>query len=101
MTAGRLASDDEVAAWRQDGWVLLEDLVAADEIDAAAADLKYVFPLPEKFHADPERYRPPGPHGRRPAPGLSRDAHNGAIFPARQHRFRGEFPFYGADSYAL
>ena len=58
--SGRFARDDEVAAWREDGWVLLEDLVDADEIDAAAADLRYVFPLPEKFHADPERYRPPG-----------------------------------------
>ena len=34
---GRLAGDDEVATWRDDGWVLLDGLVGADEIDAAIA----------------------------------------------------------------
>ena len=58
--AGRFARDDEVAAWYEDGWALLDGLVATEEIDAATADLRYVFPSPEKFHSDPEAHRPPG-----------------------------------------
>jgi len=51
--ASRLARDDEVATWREDGWVLLEGLIAADEIDAAVADLELVFPSAAEYHRDP------------------------------------------------
>ena len=40
----RLASDDEVTTWQEDGWVLLEGLVGTDEIDAATAELGTTFP---------------------------------------------------------
>ena len=36
---GRLARDDEVAAWQRDGWVLLDGLVGTDVIDAAVEEL--------------------------------------------------------------
>ena len=94
--SGRFARDDEVAAWREDGWVLLEGLVDADEIDAAAEDLRYVFPLPEKFHADPERYRPPGRTDADLRRGYPEMPTTGPAFRPEQHRFRGEFPFYGS-----
>ncbi len=72
--AGRFARDDEVAAWKEDGWVVLEGLVSTDEIDAAVADLRYVFPDPEKFHADPEASWPPGKSNEVVAASLSGDA---------------------------
>src|SRR5579864_2962196 len=50
---GRLARDDEVATWQEQGWVLVEGLIPAAEIDAAAADLWEMFPSPQEFHADP------------------------------------------------
>ena len=50
----RRARDDEVARWREHGWVLLEGLVPVEEIDAAAADLYVLFPTAEEYHADPE-----------------------------------------------
>src|SRR5262249_46641182 len=56
----RFARDDEVAAWREDGWVVLEGLIDTDLIDAALDDLHRIFPRPEEFHADPARYTPPG-----------------------------------------
>ncbi len=40
----RLAGEEEVETWRREGWVLLEGLVATEEIDGAADDLGLVFP---------------------------------------------------------
>ncbi|MCU1460957.1 MAG: hypothetical protein JWO37_1032 [Acidimicrobiales bacterium] len=93
---GRRATDDEVETWQSDGWVLLEGLVAAEEIDAATADLPEMFPTPEQYHADPEgeteRWL-----GRPPA------ADEGFVWPPdgpgfrpEQHRWRREFPFAGS-----
>ncbi len=50
----RLATDAEVAAWKDDGWVLLEGLVSSAEIDAVSDELRRVFPSAEELHADPE-----------------------------------------------
>jgi hypothetical protein len=52
--ASRLATDEEVEAWRTDGWVLIEGLISTDEIDAAADDLNKIFPTNEDYQADPE-----------------------------------------------
>src|SRR5258706_15554938 len=93
---GRFAGDEEVAAWQQDGWVLLEDLVDVEEIDAAATDLRYVFPSPEKFHADPGKHRPPGRSDADLRRGYPEMPATGPAFRPEQHRFRGEFPFYGS-----
>ena len=93
---GRLASDDEVAAWREDGWALLEEIVDTDEVDAAIADLRYVFPSPEKFHADPEAHRPPGRNDAELRRGYPEMPATGPAFRPEQHRFRAEFPFYGS-----
>jgi hypothetical protein len=93
---GRLARDDEVTAWREDGWVLLDGLVDTDDIDAATPDLKYAFPLPEKFHADPERYWPPGRSTAELRRGYPEMPTTGPAFRPEQHRFAREFPFYGS-----
>ena len=45
----RLATDDEVDTWREHGWVLLDGLVGADDIDAAAEDLHRSFPTAEEY----------------------------------------------------
>ena len=37
--SSRLATDAEVARWREEGWVLLDGLIGTEEIDAAADDL--------------------------------------------------------------
>jgi hypothetical protein len=94
--SGRFARDDEVAAWRDDGWVLLEGLVDTDEIDAAVGDLRYVFPAPEKFFADPAAHRPPGRSDAELRRGYPEMPTTGPAFRPEQHRFRGEFPFYGS-----
>jgi hypothetical protein len=93
---GRFARDGEVAAWREDGWALVEGLVGTETIDSAIADLRYVFPAPEKFHADPERYRPPGRSTKELRRGYPEMPATGPAFRPEQHRFRAEFPFYGS-----
>jgi len=93
---GRRARDDEVAAWREDGWVLLEGLVDAAEIDSAARDLRYVFPKPEDFFADPVAHRPPGRSDEELRRGYPEMPATGPAFRPEQHRFRGEYPFYGS-----
>ena len=95
---GRFAGDEEVAAWQEDGWVLLEGLVDVEEIDAAATDLRYVFPSPEKFHADPGKHRPPGRSDADLRRGYPEMPATGPAFRPEQHRFRGEFPFYGSGA---
>lgn len=45
------ATDEHVERWRTDGWVLVPDLVPADEIDAALEDLWRIVPRPEEYHA--------------------------------------------------
>jgi hypothetical protein len=49
-----MATDAEVEAWRDDGWVLIEGLVDPEEIDAARSDLELHLPGNEAYHADPE-----------------------------------------------
>jgi hypothetical protein len=97
--SSRVARDDEVVTWRDDGWVLLDGLIGTDEIDAATADLALIFPTPEQYHADPqgvtERWlgRPPAPH---------EDEYvwpeKGPGFRPEQHRWRAEFPFPGSGA---
>lgn len=93
---GRLARDDEIATWRDDGWVVLEGLVDAGEIDGAAADLAEIFPTPEAYHADPE-----GETQR--WLGVPPAAHAGFVWPPtgpgfrpEQHRWSHPFPFPGS-----
>ena len=50
----RQATDAEVSAWREDGWVLLEGLIGTEEIDALTEDLREIFPRAEDLHADPD-----------------------------------------------
>src|ERR1700687_5892728 len=94
--SGRLASDDEVATWHDDGWVLLEGLIGTDEIDRAVADLREVFPPPGEYHPDPagetEKWlgRPPT---TRPSYVWPPD---GPGFRPEQHRWSGQFPFPGS-----
>ncbi len=92
---GRRARDDEVARWREHGWVLLEGLVPVEEIDAATGDLHALFPTAEEYHADPEgeterRLGRPAPVDEFPWPP------NGPGFRHDQHRWMGAFPFPGA-----
>lgn len=39
--------------WREDGYVLYENLVPRNVLDAACGDLKQVFPSAEEYHSDP------------------------------------------------
>lgn len=93
-----LPGDDDVATWRENGWVLVEGLVPTAEIDAAAADLAEIFPTPEQYHADPR-----GEHecwlG---IPPPSRAAYTwpetGPGFRPEQHVWQGKFPFPGSGA---
>jgi hypothetical protein len=40
IVTSRLATDAEVTTWREEGWILMEGLVGAEEIDAVAGDLR-------------------------------------------------------------
>jgi hypothetical protein len=96
---GRLATDDEVAQWRENGWALLEGLVGTTEIDAALDDLALVFPTGEEYHGDPagtvRRWigEPPTRHD---------DSYvwppTGPGFRPEQHTWRREFPFPGSGA---
>jgi hypothetical protein len=93
---GRGARDDEVEAWREEGWTLIDGLVDEAEIDSAVHDLRYVFPPPEQFFADPAAHRPPGRSTDALRRGYPEMPDSGPAFRPEQHRFRGEFPFYGS-----
>jgi len=92
---GRRARDDEIEQWVEQGWVVLDALVGADEIEAAYDDLFFLFPRPERFHADPERYRPPGKTDAELRRGYPPMPDTGPAFRPEQHRWGREFPFYG------
>jgi len=96
VKGARLATDAEVATWRDHGWVLLEGLVGTEEIDAAAEDLRAVFPTREDFHADPEgvterwKGHPVAPKEDYVWP------EDGPGFRPAQQRWMATFPFAGS-----
>jgi hypothetical protein len=96
--SGRLASDEEVGAWREHGWVLLEGLVGTDDIDAVRDDLRLVFPTRDEYHADPQGVtdRWIGQPATSPAP-YTWPA-TGPGFRPEQHRWYGLFPFAGSGA---
>jgi hypothetical protein len=96
--SARIARDDEVATWNDDGWVLLEGLVGTDEIDAGAVDLLEVFPTPDAYHADPEGETEKW-LGRPPAPRSSwKWPPTGPGFRPEQHRWASLFPIPGSGA---
>lgn len=94
----RVATDAEVTTWQEEGWILLDGLIAADEIDAVADDLRQLFPSPEEYHADPEgvterwKGRPAKPEELYVWPD------EGPGFRADQQRWMGAFPFAGSGA---
>jgi len=94
-TISRVATDDEVATWREEGWVLVEGLIGTDEIDAAADDLGLLFPTVEEYFADPDGEL----ERRRGRPLLPKEAYawpdEGPGFRAEQQQWMGAFPFGG------
>ena len=98
VMSGRLAGDDEVATWHRDGWVLVDGLVGADDIDGAIEDLWSVFPKPERFHDDPARYIPAGKDTETLRRGYPEMPEHGPWFRPDQHRWGREFPFMGSGA---
>jgi hypothetical protein len=96
--AVQLASDDQVATWRDDGWVLLDGIVTTDEIDAALDDLWQVFPTAEQYHADPEGVTEQWLGRPAPPDELFTWPPTGPGFRPEQHRWRHEFPFPGTGA---
>jgi hypothetical protein len=96
--SSRLARDDEVEAWNEDGWVLLEGLVDSDEIDAATPDLLDIFPTADQYHADPQGVTEQW-LGRPPP---SRETYtwpdDGPGFRPEQHRWGARFPVGGSGA---
>src|SRR5579862_8674361 len=95
---GRSATDEEVTTWQRDGWVVLDQLIDADVIDAAAADLWSVFPKPEKYHDDPGRFVPAGKETATLRYGYPEMPEHGPWFRPEQHRWGREFPFLGSGA---
>jgi hypothetical protein len=98
IVSARLASDAEVTAWQEDGWVLLEGLVGAEEIDAAVDDLRRVFPTTAEYHADPEgvteRWKG---HPREPEEAYVWPDEGPGFRPGQQ-RWGASFPFAGSGA---
>lgn len=94
----RRATDAEVTTWREEGWVLLQDLVGTDAVDAAAEDLHLHFPTADEYFADPEgvterrRGRPVKPKEEFVWPD------HGPGFRPDQQRWMAAFPFEGAGA---
>jgi hypothetical protein len=95
---GRFARDEEVAAWHDDGWVLIDGLVGTDTIDVAIEDVWNVLPRPERFHADPARYIPAGKETEQLRRGYPELPEHGPAFRPEQHRWGREFPFWGGGA---
>ena len=96
--SSRLAAEAEVDTWREHGWVLLDGLVATEDVDAARDDLHQLFPSAEEYHADPEGVT-------RRWKGSSADPEEEWVWPedgpgfrGEQHRWMGEFPFPGSGA---
>jgi len=95
---GRLATDAEVTTWHAEGWVLLDGLVGADEIDSVTADLRLLFPSAEEYHADPDRVTEAHKgHPKKPEEDFVWPA-DGPGFRADQQRWMGAFPFAGSGA---
>ena len=94
--ASRRATDEEVDTWRSDGWVLLENIVGSDEIDAALDDLYETFPTNEGYHNDPngETERRKGHPARREEAFVWPD--EGPGFRPEQQLWSDVFPFRGS-----
>jgi len=96
--SSRLATEAEVDTWRDEGWVLLEGLVGAAEIEAASDDLRQLFPSPEEYHADPENVT----ERWKGNPILPKEDYvwpeEGPGFRPEQQRWMGAFPFAGSGS---
>jgi hypothetical protein len=95
---GRLASDEEIATWQRDGWVVAEELIDHATIDGAAADLWSFFPNPEKFHDDPARFTPPGRDTATLRRGYPEMPEHGPWFRPEQHRWGHDFPFMASGA---
>jgi hypothetical protein len=93
-----LATETEVATWRDEGWVLLEGLVGTEEIDALADDLRGIFPTAEEHQVDPEgvyeqwKGRPKQPEEAFVWPD------EGPGFRPAQQRWMAAFPFSGSGA---
>jgi hypothetical protein len=93
--ASRLATDEEVETWQTEGWILVSGLVSADEIDAAAEDLRAMFPTNDEYQADPEGVTEKW-LGRRPVAAEEFVwPEDGPGFRPEQHIWQGKFPFPG------
>jgi hypothetical protein len=94
----RRATEAEVDQWITDGWVLLEGLVGADEIDAVAGDLERHVPTNEAYHADPagEAQRRKGSPARREETFVWPEG--GPGFRPEQQFWSDVFPFRGSGA---
>jgi hypothetical protein len=87
-----------VDTWREEGWVLLDDLVGTDAVDAATDDLEVLFPSAEEYYADPggvtarRRGHPLEPKEEYTWPD------DGPGFRPAQQRWMGAFPFGGSGT---
>jgi hypothetical protein len=93
--SSRLARDDEVTRWQEDGWVLLEGLVDPAEIDRAAAELGGIFPTREEYHADPDGVRERWLGHPVEPPEMFVWPDEGPGFRPEQHKWTQGFPFPG------
>jgi hypothetical protein len=90
----RRARDDEIAKWHDDGWVLLDALIGAEEIDAVHDAMFRYFPRPEKYHANPERFV--GTTNDQMRRGYPKLPETGPAFRPEQFRWRAEWPMHDA-----
>lgn len=93
-------TEEHVEQWREEGWVLIPELVPAAEIDAALDDMWRVLPTPDEFHTDQGGERQAAFVGGTDERRLFRDGAQPAEGPAfRNEQFLGQalFPFPGSN----
>ena len=96
--SSRIATESEVSRWRDAGWVLVDGLIATDEIDAASDDIGLLFPDIEEYYADPDGVT----LRRRGQPLVPKEDYDwpetGPGFRSEQQRWMGAFPFDGSGA---
>ena len=93
---GRFARDDEVAAWKDDGWVLLEGLVTPTTSTRPSSISGTRSRRPRSSTPIPRRTGRPGAAPRNYVAVIPRCRRTGPAFRPEQHRSRAQFPFYGS-----
>ena len=84
--------EEAVETWRTRGWVVVHDLVPAEDIDHAVEELWDIYPRPEDYHSDTAAQEAFGATGH-PGFRFPDDSDEGPAFRAKQFLGHTMFPY--------